>query len=190
MSVTVELLFRLSGLSLVVGGGMATAGWLLFALLDPAHRQTDGGLWLPLNGLIIAGGIFMALGLPGFYARQAEEAGILGLLGFVIWFIGIVIPYVAVHSIESAAAPHSPARIRLWVAAGAPSFFFGALLMGVATWRAAVYPQMAGILLTAYALLGLLTMVRRVPPLFRRNLFPATFTITMVWFGLLLLIGQ
>jgi len=185
--ITVELLFWLSGLSLVLGGALATAGWLLFALLDPAHRKTENDRWLVLNALIIAGGVFMALGLPGFYARQAEEAGIIGLLGFVILFIGIIIPYVAVHSIETVTAPNTAPRMRLWVAVGAPSVLFGILFTGVATWRADVYPQAAGVLLLVSALVGLFTTVVRVPPSLRRNVFPAALTIIMAWLGFLLM---
>lgn len=187
MLVTVELLSWLSGLSLVIGGALATVGWLLFALLDPPHRKSENDRWLVLNGLIIAGGVFMALGLPGFYARQAEEAGIIGLLGFVILFIGIIIPYVAVHSIETATAPDTAPRMRLWVAVGAPSVLFGILFTGVATWRAEVYPQLAGVLLLVSALVGLFTMVVRVPPSLRRNVFPAALTTIMAWLGFLLM---
>lgn len=186
---TNETLFSLSGLSLVTGGLLATTAWLLFAFLDPAHQQTEHKRWLPLNALIIAGGLFMALGLPGFYARQAHEAGILGLVGFVLLFTGIVIPYVAVHSIETAAAPDIPPRMRLWVSVGAPSLFSGLVIMGVATWRAGIYPELAGILLLLSAVAGLFTMMRSVPPWLRRGVLPSTFSLTVVWLGVLLM-GQ
>lgn len=185
----VAALFWLSGLSLLIGGLAATTGWLLFALLDPAHQQAEHKSWLLLNALIIAGGLFMALGLPGFYGRQAEEAGFLGLIGFVLLFIGIVIPYVAVHSIETATAPDVPPRMTLWVSVGAPSLFFGMAIMGLATWRAGVYPQPAGILLLLSPLAGLLTMIRRVPPLLRQGLLPSIFTLAVAWLGILLM-GQ
>jgi len=186
---TIELLFWLSGLSLVVGGVVTTAGWLLFALLAPAHQQTNDKQWLLLNGLIIAGGIFMVLGLPGFYVHQAEEAGILGLIGFVVFFIGILVPYVAVHSIETATAPNIPRRMRLWVLVGAPSLFFGMIIMGFTTWLAGIYPRAAGILLLLAALVSAFTMVRSVPPLLRRCLLPSSLSLMMAWFGLLLMGG-
>lgn len=186
---TNELLFWLSGLSLVAGGVVATAGWFLFALLDPAHQRAERRQWLLLNGLIIAGGIFMVMGLPGFYARQAEEAGILGLIGFVTFFVGVLVPYVAVHSIETATAPHIPRRMRLWVSVGAPSLFFGMIIMGLSTWMAGVYPRAAGILLFLAALGSVFTMVRSVPPLLRLGILPSALSLTMAWFGLLLMGG-
>ena len=183
MVLSTETLSWLSGFSLILGGLLATAGWLLFAVFDPAHQRPG---WLPLNALIIAGGVFMALGLPGFYARQATEIGLLGLIGFVLLFVGIVIPYIAVHSIETATAPNSPPRTIRWVQVGAPALLLGSVITGVTTWRADVYPAAAGILLLLSALFGLLTVVEKVPVLLRRNLAPTLFSMTIAWLGLLL----
>ena len=187
MDMSFENLLRLSGLSLTIGGLLATAGWLLFAVFDPTHQLTTHPRWLPLNALVISGGLFMALGLPGFYARQATEAGILGLIGFVLLFVGIVIPYVTVQSIEAATAPAVPARMMLWVQVGGPSLFLGLVISGVATWRAGVFPAAAGVLLLLSALFGLLTVIEGVPVLLQRNLVSTVFTITMAWLGFLLM---
>jgi hypothetical protein len=49
----------LSGLSLVVGGSLATIGWIGFAFIDPNHQhQQQHGY--PLNLSIIAGGLLMS----------------------------------------------------------------------------------------------------------------------------------
>ena len=92
--------FRMSGSALLLGGFLGTAGWLLFTVLDPGHQNYSGRLWLPLNFLIIAAGVFMAMGLPGFYASQAAESGVLGLVGFVVLFIGIAIPEICDNAID------------------------------------------------------------------------------------------
>lgn len=166
-----------SGLFLLVGGGFATLGWLLFSFFDPNHIRTAEPTWMVFNLLVIFGGVFMALGLPGFYLAQSERIGTFGLIAFVIFFIGIVIPYIAVQSIETATSPNVPQRMFAFVSVGAPSLFLGALLVGVLTYTAGVYPRwLAGALIFA-VLLGLLTRLVPLPPIVARGgLISAFFT--------------
>ena len=186
--VTADLFFRISGLALLLGGLLGTAGWLLFILLDPGHQDYSSDRWLPLNFLIIAAGVFMAMGLPGFYASQAVESGILGLIGFALLFIGIVVPNIAVQAVETVTMPNIPAHMMKLVAVGAPSAFIGTILTGAATWRAGVYPPLAGIGLILAALIGLLTVVPGVPTwLGRGSIVAAVFTGVMASLGYLML---
>lgn len=166
-----------SGLFLLVGGGFATLGWLLFSFFDPNHIRTAEPTWMVFNLLVIFGGVFMALGLPGFYLAQSERIGTFGLIAFVIFFIGIVIPYIAVQSIETATSPNVPQRMFAFVSVGAPSLFLGALLVGLLTYTAGVYPRwLAGALIFA-VLLGLLTRLVPLPPIVARGgLISAFFT--------------
>lgn len=160
-----------------MGGGFATLGWLLFSFFDPNHIRTAEPTWMVFNLLVIFGGVFMALGLPGFYLAQSERIGTFGLIAFVIFFIGIVIPYIAVQSIETATSPNVPQRMFAFVSVGAPSLFLGALLVGVLTYTAGVYPRwLAGALIFA-VLLGLLTRLVPLPPIVARGgLISAFFT--------------
>ena len=181
-------LIKLSGLSLLLGGVLGTAGWLLFTVLDPNHANHSDPLWLPLNFLIIAGGVLMALGLPGFYISIFKESGLLGLIGFVLLFIGLIIPYVAVQSIETVSAPRFPEDTMILVAVGAPSIFLGSILTGLSVWRADVHPPLAGILLVIAGLLGLLTVVDTVPAwISRGGVVSAVFTGVMATLGYLLM---
>jgi hypothetical protein len=166
-----------SGLFLLVGGGLATLGWLLFSFFDPTHTRTAEPSWMVFNLLVIFGGVFMALGLPGLYLAQSERLGIFGLIAFIIFFIGIVIPYIAVQSIETATSPNVPQRMFAFVSVGGPSLFLGALLVGVLTYTAGVYPKwLAGALIFA-VLLGLLTRLVDLPPIIARGgLISAFFT--------------
>ncbi len=41
-------------------------------------------------GLLMGAGLLVILGLPGLYARQAERAGVLGLISFVTTFVGLL----------------------------------------------------------------------------------------------------
>jgi hypothetical protein len=181
---TTENFINYSGLFLMLGGVLATLGWLLFSFFDPNHIRTAEPSWMVFNLLIIFGGVFMALGLPGFYLAQAERTGIFGLIAFIIFFIGIVIPYVAVQSIETATSPNVPQRMFAFVTVGAPSLFLGALLVGVLTYTAGVYPRwLAGALIFA-VLLGLLTRLVPLPPIVARGgLISAFFTAVIALIG-------
>lgn len=181
--ITMDDLYRLSGLSLGLGGLLATVGWLSFAVIDPGHQDYKRAHWLPLNFLIIAGGVFMAMGLPGFYLWQSSHAGIWGLIGFAVLFVGTVIPYIAVHSIETVTMPDVPAEMMHLVFIGAPSLLVGILITGVVIWVNEIYPQAVGAALILSAVLGPLTVIPSVPQLLRRNLIPAFYTSVIAWVG-------
>lgn len=168
------------------GGGIATLSWILFALVDPGHKQHSSQRWLILNGLLIAAGVLMALGLPGYYFRQADAAGPLGMVAYAVLFVGLVIPYVAVQSIETAAAPDIPPVMRRWVAVGAPSILLGGILMAAVTIRAGIYPPHAGYLLLAGTFVGTLTVAPPpVPSWFSRNIASTFFTAAICYLGIL-----
>jgi len=179
-------LLELSGVSLAVGGLMATTGWLAFGLLDPEHTEYSHRRWLPLNFLIIGGGLLMAMGLPGFYYSQAASAGLPGLLGFILFFIGLVIPYVAVHSVETLTMPRIPSRFRILVSVGAPSLFLGTVLTGFTVWQVGLYPPWSAAYLLSTAFLGLLVQVLPAPNWLYRVVSPALFTVAVTIFGILL----
>lgn len=180
---TTERLIWLSGLSLLAGGLLATAGWLLFARFDPVHRAYTERFWLPFNFMVIGGGFLMVLGLPGFYAVQARQAGILGLAGFVIFFAGILFAYVAVHSIQTLTMPNVPGGMMIIVSFAAPSLLIGGLLTALAIWRAGVYPWWLAVALVVAGALGLLREWLPLPPWLARNLFSAVFTLVMAAIG-------
>lgn len=184
---TLELSW-LSGLALVVGGLFATIGWIGFALLDPNHQDYQKPHWFPLNFFIIAGGLFMSLGSPGFYVQQAQEAGFWGLIGFVLLFLGLVLSHLAVHSIETTTTPHVPKSMLRFVAVAAPSLFLGVFITGIVTWIHDVYPQILGILITSSAIVGLLTVIHGVPQWLGRNMASSLFPISMIWAGIVLMI--
>lgn len=185
---TIERLFWLSGLALAIGGGLATLAWLAFALFDPGHVRYQERWWLALNFMVIGGGLFMALGLPGFYARQAQAAGLLGLIGHLLLFAGIILAYVAVHAIETLTRPDVPARMMTIVSVAAPSLFLGGILTGITIWRAGIYPNWLGGLLIAGMLLGLLTVgIVRVPEWLGNNIASVGFTLAILLMGLMLM---
>lgn len=188
----VDNFIRLSGYFLLIGGILATLGWLLFSLFDPQHVRIDSPLWFFGNFLVIFGGVFMVMGLPGFYLVQSDRAGWFGLLAFIVLFIGLTIPYIAVQAIETATAPNIPARMAWFVSIGGPSLFIGSLLVGFMLLTTGVFPKWLGIALIVAVLLGLLSRFVPMPPLFSRGgLIPALFTMVMAAAGyMLILIGR
>lgn len=174
---------RLEGSLLMIGGLLATLGWTLFTFFDPDHSRYESRFWIFSNMLIIFGGLSMAMGLPGFYLAQAERVGSVGVLGFIILFIGIVIPYVSVHSIETATSPNIPLMMRSLVRIGAPSLFIGAILMGIVTYISGIYPKWLGVGLILAILLGLIPQVRRVPEVYSRGLIPGFSTVVFAIIG-------
>jgi hypothetical protein len=181
---TPENYIFLYGFALLIGGTFATIGWLLFSFFDPTHTRTAEPSWMVFNLLIICGGVFMALGLPGFYMAQSERLGTFGLIAFVVFYIGIVIPYVAVHSIETATSPNVPPRMFAFVSVGAPSLYTGALLVGILTYTAGVYPKWLAAGLVIAVILGVLMRLVPLPPVVARGgLISAYFTAVIALIG-------
>lgn len=183
-----EILFKLSGATLTLGGSLTTIGWLLFMVLDPDHQAYKHNRWFRVNGLIIAGGLFMVLGLSGFYLRQASQAGVLGLMGFILLYIGIALPYLTVHTIETVTMPDVPPAMMRFATVGAPCLFLGLILTGIVSMKAGVYPAPLGITLISSAILGLMTVIKSVPSWLGRNLVSAFITATLAWAGVLTVI--
>jgi hypothetical protein len=115
--------------------------------------------------LFLLGAILVLGGLVGLYARQSEQAGSLGLVGFLVTFLGMALVVGASWErafTEPALAQVSPELLAQdppgWVNFGFILSFalasVGWLLFGVATLRAGVYPRAAAILLIVGALIS------------------------------------
>lgn len=161
-------LFRLSGGILVVGSLFGIAGFLLHPSGNtPANYLSP--TWLPANLLILVGALLVALGLPGMYARQAERAGKLGLIGFTLTFFVVllfgiasgaietfILPALAAHASTSAFLSGSmPAPYGRLILVALLLELIGPLLLGIATLRAKVFPRWTAWLLIATPVLAL-----------------------------------
>src|SRR5215213_4078039 len=83
MKITASNLIRWAGLSAVVGGS-------LFVAIQPIHppealASVTTGTWAIVHYVGVAMCLLILLGLAGIYARQAEQAGWLGLAGFLLF---------------------------------------------------------------------------------------------------------
>jgi hypothetical protein len=164
---TTSNLIRWSGLAAIASGvSLVVAEFvtLRFFGYDFSTTATTGAYVL-YSVLIMITGVLLPLGLVGLYARQLEASGPLGLVGFVVAFVGTVLvagffwtsafiaPILAVEAPELLAVRSLPGFFRSFLVFG-----FGWLLFGVATLRAGVYPRSAAMLLIVGALLTVIRL--------------------------------
>lgn len=174
-------LIRWSGLAALVGGALlviAEVAEFVFFSGQPASVAAGTGAWIIVQPLYLAVTVLISLGLVGLYAHQAEQAGSLGLIAFLVAFIGTVL----VSGLQWSAAFIVP-----WLARAAPEvaqelldteapgvaaagyilsfalLALGWLLFGLASLRAEVLPRGAAILLMVGAVLLFLILLLEAP---------------------------
>lgn len=144
---------RMGGLALILGALLMSVS----SSFRPSGGQGGSTWWL----ITFVGALFLLLGLPAMYAHQARQAGKLGLIGFVMTFLGC-----AALEVGSAVLPESQwAQIgtgfTIAFALGMVGFNLGLIVYGIATLRARVFPRWAALLI-----------IVGVPAIFLGNLSP------------------
>ena len=162
-------LIRWSGLVALIGGG-------LFVILDVVDFISFGNqsftevattsIWIIVQGAYVVAAVLITLGLVGMYVYQAQEAGTLGLVAFVVTFFG---------GMMAAGSSWSETFFGPWLAEAAPGlmeadpagsvitgvlisyllFALGWFLFGLASLQAKVLPRGASVLLMIGAVLFL-----------------------------------
>ena len=150
-------LFRLSGLALMIALPLQILG---FALHPPSEQVVDvlKPAYGPAHLILFVSWMFVLPGLMGLYARQADRARILGLIGFAaILFAAAYHFYLLLY--EAYATPllaHNEATKTLIGPGGPLAHGAGALgplgflailafpLFGIAILRAGVLPRLSG----------------------------------------------
>src|SRR5512134_2413905 len=82
-----EIAFRWSGILLVIGAALLGAAIVIISLKPVMEQAFSPGVSL----LMLVSSILLLLSLPAMYARQANAAGWLGLIGHVLLQTGILI---------------------------------------------------------------------------------------------------
>lgn len=162
-------------LARILGGLAAVFGGLLFvvaaivglSLVDFENFAVAAatGSYILFALLSLLGAILVLGGLVGLYARQSEQAGPLGLVGFLVTFLGMALVVGASWAstfTEPALAQVAPELLAQdppgWLDFGFTLTYvlasLGWLLFGVATLRAGVYPRAAAILLIVGAVIS------------------------------------
>jgi hypothetical protein len=167
MKTSTPNLIRLAGLSAVIAG----VCYILVGALHPANvaASVTGTRWAVVHVLACATSFFGVLGIAGIHARQATKTGWLGLIGMALLSLWLVI-IMGFSFVEAFILPHpgtvSPEFIEGWMGMfngdpskvdlgalptiwtlTAPMYIGGAVLFGLATYRARIFPRAAAVLL-------------------------------------------
>ncbi|GAC1344559.1 MAG: hypothetical protein NVSMB27_05670 [Ktedonobacteraceae bacterium] len=168
-------LYRLSGGTLIVGSLLMLISSVLGAILYPGHEETTQQLvsstWSLVILLNIIGSLLFVVGLPGMYLRQAGRAGVLGLIGFILFFFGIllqgvtfstaqivILRFLAQKAPQLMGAGSGPRGVFLLLIISGLMQIIGTILLGIATMRARVFPRLAGVFLLVSGVAFLLTI--------------------------------
>ena len=170
---------------LLVGAELLTLSLNVLPFSFPMFAFSIQG-FLGLNGYLgVLLAVLLQLGLVGLYAPQAMATRLLGLLGFVLAFIGT-------RYVMNPSFVNPIAKTSLWPSGEDPETFvlmwgqlpvvvlcfaLGWVLLGVATLRGGVYPRAAGFLLIA----GTLLLILPLP------LSSVVFAAAVAWMGYFLL---
>jgi hypothetical protein len=195
-----QRLLRWSGLVTISTGVLLILWWGLMGTMVPSGgdnvllEMVRNSNWVIINALGSIHAVLLPLALIGLYARQVEEVGALGLVGFVLAFLGAVLTaWIQVEEtlLWPLLAAHAPDLVDMKGPMFADTAFFatyilmgaffipGSLILGVATARAKVLPRWGAILLAVGAPLfgigGLFLVVRTIGALL--------FTAALIWLG-------
>lgn len=205
MKITVPNLIRWAGLPAVLGG-------IIFVAIQPIHppdflESVTTDTWVIIQSLKTLMCLFFLLGVTGLYARQAKEAGWLGLVGFLLLSLAwaLQLPFVFAEAfILPALAAESPAFVEgflgiinetvsavnlgalpmLYSLAGGV-YMLGSLLFGIAIFRLGTLPRLAAGLLALSGPLSIMLVTLLPHHLERLAAMPMGFA--MAWLGYALL---
>jgi hypothetical protein len=173
MKITASRVIRWSGLAAMAAG-------IIFAGIQPIHppdvlSSVTTGAWA-ITTLKTVMCLLFLLGIAGIYARQVEEAGWLGLAGFLLlilcWWLQSAYVFAETFIVPQLATSAPPFVVSfLGIASGNPGemnieplpaiyslgigipYMLGGLLFGIATLRAGILPRWAAGLLAVAATL-------------------------------------
>lgn len=165
--ITTATLMRWAGLSAVLAGLCA----IVVGMFHPVNEYVSvtTPTWAIVHVFALGMSFFGLYGMVGLYTRQAEKAGWLGLAGFVMFSLWLVLmfgfgfaeifvlPHLATAASEFVSSflamfSGAPSEMDLgvlptvWAVTG-PLLILGALVFGVATFRAGVLSRWAAALL-------------------------------------------
>ena len=196
-------LFRWSGIAVLLCGALFVPAHLLKEIIGSGIMQYTHPLYVPTGLIDSIRSLLLLLGLPGLYAYQADRAGRLGLVSFVMTFLGLAalevgtIPMYTFIPPLLVAHPDTQALLTaeggldtqlgpLFMAYAAPAMLalnLGLILYGIATLRARVFPRFAAACIIVGPI-ALFTVAGLVP--FGELIALGVVMLGFVWCGLLL----
>jgi hypothetical protein len=192
---------RLAGASAMLAG----VGFIVIGMFHQVNipASVTTATWVNVHIVATALGYFGLLGMAGLYARQVEESGWLGLVGFILFTAWMTL-VCGFSFVEAFILPHlttaSPAFVEgvLGMFTGVPNavdlgalptlwnlsgllIILGPLLFGIATFRARVLPRWAGALLALGAVL--VPIGALVPAEYQPEVAMTPIGLALVWLG-------
>ncbi|WP_051274351.1 hypothetical protein [Cellulomonas sp. URHD0024] len=153
---------RLSGVAAIAAGPLCLLGGVLHPVVEGRAHSAEALAGPHATGslALLLGTVLLLLGLPGVYGWIAPRLGTLGLIGYVLYFLGNMLSAVP-HLVLMAFAASDVARTHPEVISdqdaiiGAPGFeveqlttglgiMLGLLLLGIALLRGHVVPRWIG----------------------------------------------
>ena len=178
-------LFQLGGLAVLLSTILTGIGDLIYFLSGQPDVPTAQLLW---RGIFA--GALMVLGLGALFARQSQQGGLLGLVGYVllvwanIFFIasdvvdlGVSAGVISNDQIAQVPAYALSSSIMSWI------WVAGLIAFGISIYRAQVFPKYAGALLVLLGLIQPLTG----PLAFTRPIYAVCYFVAWAWLGWILL---
>jgi hypothetical protein len=201
MKITSSTLLRLSGLALVPAG-------IVFAAIQPIHpadvvESVTTSAWAVITSLKFVMCVLFLVGITGLYARHAENAGLLGLVAFLVlgtsWTLqsafvfaeAFILPPLAATAPEfvDALLGISYGHTGIVNLGALPSIYsigvgitymLGGLLFGIATVRAGILARVpAGLL----AIAATLTPLAALLPHAQQRLAAVPVALALAWLG-------
>ena len=134
-----------SGLLLIVGAALLGMAVVLISFNPVVNQVMSPRISL----LLLLSSICLLLSLPALYARQADAAGWIGLVGHALLQTGILLLVViAAPPLLFPSLNAAPGENSVFFLLGI-AFTLGLLLTGIATLQAGVFPRGASILMLA-----------------------------------------
>ena len=198
--ITATTLMRLAGLSAMLAG----LCFVIIGVFHPVNVPTSvNATWVNVHIAATALGFFGLFGMAGLYARQVEESGWLGLIGFLLFTVWMTLvtgmSFVEAFILPRIAADFpkfiegwmgmfigipSPVDLgvlpTMWNMSG-PMYILGPLFFGIATFRAGVLPRWAGALLILGAVL--IPVGALVPPEYQAKIAMIPVGLAIAWLG-------
>ena len=133
-------------------GPLLVVGALLFGLATvvAATRPAVQSMLSPeLATLLVLAAALLVTSLPGMYAAQADAAGAIGLAGYALLQVGLLLLVVVSAAPLLYPAVTGPFANHPLTGGLGVALFLGLLLTSIATLQAGVYPRPAALLLVA-----------------------------------------
>jgi hypothetical protein len=197
--------FRVTGLANISSAVFLLLFWFLFAILLPINEvPTNYHLlildpdWLLVNGLGVIGFVLAIVGVLGIFYKQFDNLTELGMIGFLITFVGQVFYNASIYYetfiwpvlaqsdpnlINMSTGPiySNPVFFMMLLLAGS-LYAFGFLIFGYSTYKTETFPKWAILLLV----IGVALFIPGFSPYLIRTLGVIVYAAGLIWVGYML----